>query len=74
MSAKILKALSEDPQQLEKEIGCMTGMLQIFDRQNAITGRRFGHRRLSGGELRSVAAMLWESLARLGSASCVKPG
>ncbi|KAI3895260.1 hypothetical protein MKX03_030609 [Papaver bracteatum] len=42
MSAKLLQALTEDrSSDLQKQIGCMTGIFQIFDRQNAVvTARR----------------------------------
>ena len=45
---KLLQSLSEDPQ-LEKQIGCMAGILQIFDRHQVLTGRRlYGHKRIAG--------------------------
>ncbi|KAI3929855.1 hypothetical protein MKW98_004009 [Papaver atlanticum] len=41
MSAKLLQALTEDSSDLQKQIGCMTGIFQIFDRQNnVVTARR----------------------------------
>ncbi|RZC59986.1 hypothetical protein C5167_021744 [Papaver somniferum] len=41
MSAKLLQALTEDSSDLQKQIGCMTGIFQIFDRQNSlVTARR----------------------------------
>ncbi|MCL7038511.1 hypothetical protein MKW94_029029 [Papaver nudicaule] len=40
MSAKLLQALTEDNSDLQKQIGCMTGIFQIFDRQNVVTARR----------------------------------
>eukprot|EP00250_Pteridium_aquilinum_P017036 c23421_g1_i1 orf=173-4678(-) len=44
---KLLQSLSEDPQ-LEKQIGCMTGILQLFDRHQVLTGKRlYGHKRIS---------------------------
>ncbi|KAI5062307.1 hypothetical protein GOP47_0022846 [Adiantum capillus-veneris] len=44
---KLLQSLSEDPQ-LEKQIGCMTGILQLFDRHQVLTGRRlYGHKRIA---------------------------
>lgn len=44
---KLLQSLSEDPQ-LEKQIGCMAGILQLFDRHQVLTGRRlYGHKRIS---------------------------
>ncbi|MCO5568607.1 hypothetical protein L7F22_022306 [Adiantum nelumboides] len=44
---KLLQSLSEDPQ-LEKQIGCMTGILQLFDRHQVLTGRRlYGNKRIA---------------------------
>ncbi|MCO5582024.1 hypothetical protein L7F22_035914 [Adiantum nelumboides] len=44
---KLLQSLSEDPQ-LEKQIGCMAGILQLFDRHQVLTGRRlYGHKRIA---------------------------
>lgn len=49
MAAKLLHSLADDNQDLQKQIGCMTGILQLFDRPNAITGRRISHKRLPPG-------------------------
>ncbi|XP_057464949.1 protein LONGIFOLIA 1-like [Actinidia eriantha] len=52
MAAKLLHSLTDDNPDLQKQIGCMTGIFQLFDRQHIITGRRIsGHspkRLLSG--------------------------
>ncbi|KAI3970789.1 hypothetical protein MKX01_024436 [Papaver californicum] len=40
MSAKLLHALSEENPDLQKQIGCMTGIFQIFDRHSILTPRR----------------------------------
>ncbi|ERN07559.1 hypothetical protein AMTRI_Chr10g1720 [Amborella trichopoda] len=40
MSAKLLHALSEEHAELQKQIGCMTGIFQLFDRHHLITGKR----------------------------------
>ncbi|XP_059303726.1 protein LONGIFOLIA 2 [Lycium ferocissimum] len=40
MAAKLLHSLSEDNQDLQKQIGCMTGILQLFDRQSMLNSRR----------------------------------
>ncbi|KAL1820601.1 hypothetical protein ACET3Z_015470 [Daucus carota] len=52
MAAKILQSLSEENPELSKQIGCMTGIFQLFDRQHLATGRRItGHpRRLPPGD------------------------
>ncbi|ONK76379.1 uncharacterized protein A4U43_C03F27070 [Asparagus officinalis] len=52
MSAKLLMGLSEENPELERQIGCMTGIFQVFDRHHRITGRRFSgqnHKRLTSG-------------------------
>lgn len=40
MAAKLLHSLTEDNPDLQKQIGCMTGIFQMFDRQHMITGSR----------------------------------
>ncbi|KAL7161196.1 hypothetical protein ACSBR2_041784 [Camellia fascicularis] len=40
MAAKLLHSLTDDDPDLQKQIGCMTGIFQIFDRQQILTGRR----------------------------------
>ncbi|GLJ33283.1 hypothetical protein SUGI_0669590 [Cryptomeria japonica] len=49
-SAKFLHGISDDPQlekQMEKQIGCMAGFLQLFDRHQILTGKRlYGPKRL----------------------------
>lgn len=49
MAAKLLHSLADDNQDLQKQIGCMTGILQLFDRPNALTGRRITHKKLPAG-------------------------
>ncbi|KAL0911834.1 hypothetical protein M5K25_017758 [Dendrobium thyrsiflorum] len=41
MSAKVLHIFSEENSELQKQIGCMTGFFQMFDRHNLLGGRRF---------------------------------
>ncbi|KAK2989340.1 hypothetical protein RJ640_015051 [Escallonia rubra] len=44
MAAKLLHSLTDDNPDLQKQIGCMTGVFQLFDRQHIIAGRRIsGH-------------------------------
>ncbi|XP_019199984.1 PREDICTED: protein LONGIFOLIA 2-like isoform X2 [Ipomoea nil] len=45
MAAKLLHSLTDDNPDLQKQIGCMTGIFQLFDRQNMLTGgrRMVGH-------------------------------
>ncbi|KAJ8553727.1 hypothetical protein K7X08_024405 [Anisodus acutangulus] len=40
MAAKLLHSLTEDNQDLQKQIGCMTGILQLFDRDSMLASRR----------------------------------
>ncbi|XP_006345115.1 protein LONGIFOLIA 2 [Solanum tuberosum] len=52
MAAKLLHSLTEDNQDLQKQIGCMTGILHIFDRQSMLASRRLignSPRRLTSG-------------------------
>lgn len=46
MAAKLLHSLADDNPDLHKQIGCMTGIFQIFDRQQLLSGRRPNQRRL----------------------------
>ncbi|KAJ8752289.1 hypothetical protein K2173_003925 [Erythroxylum novogranatense] len=52
MAAKLLHALADDNPDLQKQIGCMAGILQLFDRQQALTGRGLIHERLPPGDYR----------------------
>ncbi|KAH9606605.1 hypothetical protein KSS87_019769 [Heliosperma pusillum] len=45
MAAKLLHSLADDNPDLQKQIGCMTGIIQIFDRQHFISGRRPNQRK-----------------------------
>lgn len=40
MAAKLLHSLSDDSLELQKQIGCMTGIFQLFDRPHILTGGR----------------------------------
>lgn len=51
MAAKLLHSLVDDNPDLQKQIGCMTGIFQIFDRQQVLTGRRLTHKRLPPGNI-----------------------
>ncbi|KAJ9163511.1 hypothetical protein P3X46_023172 [Hevea brasiliensis] len=48
MAAKLLHSLADDNPDLQKQIGCMTGIFQLFDRHHVISGRRRNHRLLPG--------------------------
>lgn len=44
MAAKLLHSLTDDNPDLQKQIGCMTGVFQLFDRNQIVPGRRYpGH-------------------------------
>ncbi|XP_010537398.1 PREDICTED: protein LONGIFOLIA 1 [Tarenaya hassleriana] len=49
MAAKLLHKLADDNADLQKQIGCMNGFFQIFDRHHVLTGRRASHKRLTLG-------------------------
>ncbi|KAJ4707284.1 Protein LONGIFOLIA [Melia azedarach] len=43
MSAKLLHSLSDENPDLQKQIGCMNGIFQLFDRHRFLSGRRIHH-------------------------------
>ncbi|XP_077211302.1 protein LONGIFOLIA 1-like [Tasmannia lanceolata] len=52
MSAKILQALTDENPDLRKQIGCMTGIFQLFDRHHFLTAKRLNgqnHKRVPSG-------------------------
>ena len=52
MSAKFLQVFTDENPELQKQIGCMTGIFQMFDRQHILAGRRINghhHKRLPSG-------------------------
>lgn len=46
MAAKLLHSLADDNPDLQKQIGCMTGIFQVFDYQHFLSGRHPNQRRL----------------------------
>ncbi|KAJ8448878.1 hypothetical protein Cgig2_030734 [Carnegiea gigantea] len=46
MAANLLHSLADDNPDLQKQIGCMTGIFQVFDRQHLLLGNRPNQRRL----------------------------
>ncbi|KAE8668011.1 hypothetical protein F3Y22_tig00112349pilonHSYRG00016 [Hibiscus syriacus] len=46
MSAKLLHSLADENPDLQKQIGCMTGVFQIFDRHQMVTAKRLSNRKL----------------------------
>ncbi|OAY72507.1 Protein LONGIFOLIA 2 [Ananas comosus] len=58
MSAKFLHAFGDENRDLQRQIGCMTGIFQLFDRQSLLAGGRLNgnphphpHRRLTSGRI-----------------------
>ncbi|KAL0311717.1 UNVERIFIED_CONTAM: protein LONGIFOLIA 1 [Sesamum calycinum] len=52
MSAKTMPSLADENRDLRKQIGCMHGIFQLFDRQHFLTGRRVSshsHKKLLQG-------------------------
>ncbi|KAM7278819.1 hypothetical protein ACFE04_005953 [Oxalis oulophora] len=49
MAAKLLHSLADENPDLQKQIGCMTGIFQLFDRHNSLHTKRLPHKRLSAG-------------------------
>ncbi|KAG0564252.1 hypothetical protein KC19_8G096100 [Ceratodon purpureus] len=60
-SAELLKNLEENRRTLQKQIGCLAGILQIFDRQRCLTGRRFGSHRTSTSTHEDAASIAYGS-------------
>ncbi|XP_075479667.1 protein LONGIFOLIA 1-like [Primulina tabacum] len=62
MAAKLLQSLTDDNLDLQKQIGCMTGIFQLFDRQQVLTGGKsiVGHttKRLPAGKSHSSSSNL----------------
>lgn len=48
MAAKFLQTLTDENVDLQKQIGCMTGIFQLFDRHHTLIARR-SHKRLPPG-------------------------
>ncbi|XP_057952139.1 protein LONGIFOLIA 1 isoform X2 [Malania oleifera] len=48
-AAKLLQSLTDENPDLQKQIGCMTGIFQLFERHHALTGRHINHKRLPSG-------------------------
>lgn len=40
MAAKLLHSLTDENLDLQKQIGCMNGIFQLFDRPHILTGSR----------------------------------
>ncbi|KAD3640985.1 hypothetical protein E3N88_30208 [Mikania micrantha] len=52
MSTDVMHNLREDKQELQKQLGCMNGLFQLFDRRYLLGQRRHGqhHKKLSQGQ------------------------
>lgn len=61
MAAKLLHSLADENPDLQKQIGCMTGIFQLFDRQHILTGRRINQKRLPPGNQSSLPIkLIWQ--------------
>ncbi|XP_059450551.1 protein LONGIFOLIA 2-like [Corylus avellana] len=61
MSARLLRSLTDENQDLQKQIGCMNGIFQLFDRHHFLNGRRtnsHSHKRLPAGQNGNRATQL----------------
>ncbi|WOK99678.1 protein LONGIFOLIA 1 [Canna indica] len=61
MSAKFLHSIADEHPELRRQIGCMTGIFQMFDRQHLLTGRRLSghnHKSLSSGHALSSGSSI----------------
>lgn len=62
MAAKLLHSLADENPDLQKQIGCMTGIFQIFDRHHMITAKRLSHRKLpAAGTCIIFVSMVFEN-------------
>lgn len=59
MAAKLLHSLTDDKPDLQKQIGCMNGIFQLFDRHHILTGRRISHKRLLPGTPLTGYCLIW---------------
>ncbi|KAL9271064.1 LONGIFOLIA 2-like protein [Drosera capensis] len=48
MAAKLLHSLADDNPDLQKQLGCWTGIFQIFDGRNVLSGRRISGQSYKG--------------------------
>ncbi|KAJ8567138.1 hypothetical protein K7X08_019346 [Anisodus acutangulus] len=48
MSARMLSSITEDQKDLQKKIGCMNGLFQLFDRHHFLIGKHHHKRLLTG--------------------------
>ena len=46
MAARLLHSLTDDNLDLQRHIGCMTGISQLFDRHHILSARRISQRKL----------------------------
>ncbi|KAL7135649.1 hypothetical protein ABFS83_11G112300 [Erythranthe nasuta] len=50
MSAKMMSSLTDENRSIQKQIGCMNGLLQLFDRRHFLTSRRSHKKLLLGSQ------------------------
>ncbi|KAK8617149.1 hypothetical protein V6N13_117116 [Hibiscus sabdariffa] len=51
MAAKLLHSLADENPDLQKQMGCMVGVYQIFDNHHALTTKRLSHRNPGDSQL-----------------------
>ncbi|XWS41005.1 hypothetical protein CRYUN_Cryun17cG0043900 [Craigia yunnanensis] len=68
MSAKFISSLSDENPDLQKQIGCMNGLFQLFDRHHFLGSRRIAspnHKRLPPGNLSQFSRGYKQRLAQV---------
>ncbi|XP_020225702.1 protein LONGIFOLIA 1 isoform X2 [Cajanus cajan] len=60
MATKLLHSLADDNPDLQKQIGCMSGVFQLFDRHQIVPARRISPKRLPSG----ISHLNYDSLER----------
>ncbi|CAK9185997.1 unnamed protein product [Ilex paraguariensis] len=63
MSGKLRYSITEENPDLQKQIGCMNGIFQLFDRHQFLGGRRITghhHKRLPPGIVFTMASLHFE--------------
>lgn len=58
MAAKLLHSLADDNPDLQKQIGCMTGIFQLFDRHHVVVAKCLSHKRLTAGNHHWIISLL----------------
>lgn len=61
MASKLLHSLADDNPDLQKQIGCMTGIFQLFDRHHVLAARHIDQKRLPPPPANSLSrhCLIW---------------